>query len=164
MTPFFPFLPSADLRTDFWPVLQQDKIQHLRDSVQSITSELNGVLGVLDSLSHHQTPLLTSTAREGIPLPTYCSRGGLQGGSSLGNPPRVSPLDQWAWSSSRLSSNYSISGQSVDNMLTDKWHRYFPGESPGLNPPACCLQPLILQPCEFCPSFQCWEGWVHRCC
>ncbi|XP_031989545.1 centrosomal protein of 164 kDa isoform X5 [Corvus moneduloides] len=118
---------KSDLGTDFWPVLQKDKIQHLRDSVQSITSELNGVLGVLDSLSHHQTPLFTSTAREGIALPTYCSSGGLRGGTSLGNPPRVSPLDQWAWSRSGLSSSYSISGQSVDNMLTEKWHKYFPG-------------------------------------
>ncbi|KAM4757196.1 centrosomal protein of 164 kDa isoform 3-T3 [Cyanocitta cristata] len=118
---------KSDLGMDFWPILQKDKIQHLRDSVQSITSELNGVLGVLDSLSHHQTPLFTSTAREGIALPTYCSSGGLRGGTSLGNPPRVSPLDQWAWSRSGLSSSYSISGQSVDNMLTEKWHKYFPG-------------------------------------
>ncbi|XP_053819395.1 centrosomal protein of 164 kDa isoform X4 [Vidua chalybeata] len=121
----------SDLRMDFWPALQQDRIQHLRDSVQSITSELNGVLGFLDSLSQHQPPLLTSTAREGIPLPTYPSLAGLGGGSSLGNPPRVSPLDQWA-RSSRPSSNYSISGQSVDNMLTEKWHRYFPGGFPSL--------------------------------
>ncbi|XP_068850624.1 centrosomal protein of 164 kDa isoform X4 [Aphelocoma coerulescens] len=119
--------PKSDLGTDFWPILQKDKIQHLRDSVQSITSELNGVLGVLDSLSHHQTPLFTSTAREGIALPTYCSSGGLRGGTSLGNPPRVSPLDQWAWGRSGLSSSYSVSGQSVDNMLTEKWHKYFPG-------------------------------------
>nr|XP_031362697.1 centrosomal protein of 164 kDa [Lonchura striata domestica] len=122
----------SDLRMDFWPVLQQDKIQHLRDSVQSISSELNGVLGLLDSLSQHQSPLLTSTAREGIPLPTYPSLAGLVGGSSLGNPPRVSPLDQWA-RSSRPSSNYSISGQSVDSMLTEKWHRYFPGGFPLLS-------------------------------
>ncbi|KAI1230706.1 centrosomal protein of 164 kDa, partial [Lamprotornis superbus] len=115
-----------DLRADFWPALQQDKIQHLRDSVQSITSELNGVLGLLDSLSRHQPPLLTSTPHEGIPLPTHPSLGGLQGGSSLGNPPRASPLDQWA-RSSRLSSSYSLSGQSVDSMLAEKWHRYFPG-------------------------------------
>ncbi|TRZ15892.1 hypothetical protein HGM15179_011240 [Zosterops borbonicus] len=116
----------SDLKMDFWPALQQDKIRHLRDSVQSITSELSGVLGLLDSLSHHQPPLLTSTLHEGIPLPTYPSLGELGGGSSLGNPPRVSPLDQWA-RSNRLSSTYSVSGQSVDNMLTEKWYRYFPG-------------------------------------
>ncbi|XP_066059533.1 centrosomal protein of 164 kDa isoform X5 [Chamaea fasciata] len=118
--------PRSDLRMDFWPVLQQDKIQHLRDSVQSITCELSGVLGLLDSLSRQQPPLLTSTLHEGIPPPTYPSLGQLGGGSSLGNPPRVSPLDQWARSNG-LSSSYSVSGQSVDNMLTEKWHRYFPG-------------------------------------
>ncbi|XP_054373090.1 centrosomal protein of 164 kDa isoform X3 [Molothrus ater] len=107
----------SDLRVDLWPVLQQDKIQHLRDSVQSITSELSGVLGLLDSLSQHQPPLLTSTPHQGIPLPTY---------PSLGNPPRVSPLDRWA-QSSRPSSSYPNPGQSVDSMLAEKWHRYFPG-------------------------------------
>ncbi|XP_066191048.1 centrosomal protein of 164 kDa [Sylvia atricapilla] len=122
----------SDLRMDFWPVLQQDKIQHLRDSVQSITSELSGVLGLLDSLSHQQPPLLTSTLHESIPLPTYPSLGDLGGGSSLGNPPRASPLDQWARSNG-LSSSYSVSGQSVDNMLTEKWHRYFPGGFPSLS-------------------------------
>ncbi|NWT59202.1 CE164 protein, partial [Erythrocercus mccallii] len=116
----------ADLRTDLWSVLQQDKIQHLRDSVQSITSELNGVLGLLDSLSHHQPALLTSTPHEGIPLPTHPSLGALGGGSSLANPPRAFPLDQWARSNG-LSSNHPISGQSVDTMLTEKWHRYLPG-------------------------------------
>ncbi|XP_066420504.1 centrosomal protein of 164 kDa isoform X4 [Molothrus aeneus] len=108
---------KSDLRVDLWPVLQQDKIQHLRDSVQSITSELSGVLGLLDSLSQHQPPLLTSTPHQGIPLPTY---------PSLGNPPRVSPLDPWA-QSSRPSSSYPNPGQSVDSMLAEKWHRYFPG-------------------------------------
>ncbi|XP_030918266.1 centrosomal protein of 164 kDa [Geospiza fortis] len=118
--------PRSDLRMDLWPVLQQDKIQHLRDSVQSITSELSGVLGLLDSLSQHQPPLLTSTPHQGIPLPTPPSLAGLGGGSSLGNPPRAAPLDQWA-RSSRSSSSYPISGQSVDSMLAEKWHRYFPG-------------------------------------
>ncbi|NXP87619.1 CE164 protein, partial [Passerina amoena] len=118
--------PRSDLRLDLWPVLQQDKIQHLRDSVQSITSELSGVLGLLDSLSQQQPPLLTSTPHQGIPLPSQPSLAGLGGGSSLGNPPRVSPLDLRA-RSSRPSSSYPSSGQSVDSMLAEKWHRYFPG-------------------------------------
>lgn len=132
---FSPFPPSADLRVDLWPVLQQDRIQHLRDSVQSITNELSGVLGLLDSLSQHQPPLLSSTAHQGIPLPTHPSLAGLGGGSSLGTPPRVSPLQQWG-SSSRPSSSCPTSGQSLDSMLAEKWHSYFPGGSPGLTPPA----------------------------
>ncbi|XP_054147518.1 centrosomal protein of 164 kDa isoform X3 [Melozone crissalis] len=118
--------PRSDLRVDVWPVLQQDKIQHLRDSVQSITSELSGVLGLLDSLSQQQPPLLTSTPHQGIPLPSHPSLAGLGGGSSLGNPPRVSPLHQWG-RGSRASSSYPMPGQSVDSMLAEKWHRYFPG-------------------------------------
>lgn len=152
MIPFIPFLPSVDLGMDFWPVLQQDKIQHLRDAVQSITSELNGVLGLLDSLSRHQPPFLSSTPYEGLPVPTQPSLGGLRGGSSLGNPSRVAPLDRWAWSS-RLS---SISG---DNVLAEKWHRYFPGELPGLIPPA-----LLPAASDFVSRFQCWERWVPWCC
>ncbi|XP_074383891.1 centrosomal protein of 164 kDa isoform X7 [Zonotrichia albicollis] len=118
--------PRSDLRVDVWPVLQQDKIQHLRDSVQSITSELSGVLGLLDSLSQQQPPLLTSTPHQGIPLPSHPSLAGLGGSSSLGNPPRVSPLHQWG-RGSRASSSYPMPGQSVDSMLAEKWHRYFPG-------------------------------------
>ncbi|XP_032565432.1 centrosomal protein of 164 kDa isoform X3 [Chiroxiphia lanceolata] len=117
--------PKFDLRTDLWPVPQLDKIQHLRDSLQCITSELNGVLGVLDSLSHHHTPLFASTARDGIPLSTYSSLAGLQAGSSLGDISRVPSTDRWAWSSG-LSAGVSISGRSVDNILAEKWHRYFP--------------------------------------
>ncbi|XP_064490801.1 centrosomal protein of 164 kDa isoform X2 [Pseudopipra pipra] len=117
--------PKFDLRTDLWPVPQLDKIQHLRDSLQCITSELNGVLGVLDSLSHHHTPLLASTAHDGIPLSTYSSLAGLQAGSSLGDISRVPSTDRWAWNSG-LSVGVSLSGQSVDNILAEKWHRYFP--------------------------------------
>ncbi|XP_027511189.1 centrosomal protein of 164 kDa isoform X3 [Corapipo altera] len=117
--------PKLDLRMDLWPVPQLDKIQHLRDSLQCITSELNGVLGVLDSLSHHHTPLFASTARGGIPLSTYSSLAGLQAGSSLGDISRVPSTDRWAWNSG-LSSGVSISGRSVDNILAEKWHRYFP--------------------------------------
>ncbi|XP_027737144.1 centrosomal protein of 164 kDa [Empidonax traillii] len=117
--------PKFDLRTDLWPVPQLDKIQHLRDSLQCITSELNGVLGVLDSLSHHHTPLFASTARDGIPLSTYSSLSGLRAGSSMGDISRVSSTDRWAWSSG-LSSSLSVSGRSVDSILAEKWHRYFP--------------------------------------
>ncbi|XP_027595078.1 centrosomal protein of 164 kDa isoform X5 [Pipra filicauda] len=117
--------PKFDLRTNLWPVPQLDKIQHLRDSLQCITSELNGVLGVLDSLSHHHTPLFASTARDGIPLSTYSSLAGLQAGSSLGDISRVPSTDRWAWNSG-LSAGVSISGRSVDNILAEKWHRYFP--------------------------------------
>ncbi|KAF2980484.1 hypothetical protein EK904_008782 [Melospiza melodia maxima] len=126
LIPSFPFVPPADLRVGVWPVLQQDKIQHLRDSVQSITSELSGVLGLLDSLSQQQPPPLTSTPHQGIPLPSHPSLAGLGGGSSLGNPPRVSPLHQWG-RGSRASSSCPVPGQSVDSMLAEKWHRYFPG-------------------------------------
>ncbi|XP_050178825.1 centrosomal protein of 164 kDa isoform X5 [Myiozetetes cayanensis] len=117
--------PKFDVRTDLWPVPQLDKIQHLRDSLQCITSELNGVLGVLDSLSHHHSPLFASTARDGIPLSTYSSLSGLRAGSSMGDISRVSSTDRWAWSSG-LSSSLSISGRSVDSILAEKWHRYFP--------------------------------------
>ncbi|KFP83513.1 Centrosomal protein of 164 kDa, partial [Acanthisitta chloris] len=125
-----PYQTKYDLRMDLQPAPQLD-IQHLRDSLQCISGEVNRVMGVLDSLSHHQSPLLTSRPRDGIPLSTYSCLAGLQAGSSLGPPPRVSAMDQWAQSTG-LSSSPS-SGQSVDKILAEKWHRYFPGGFPSLS-------------------------------
>ncbi|NXC21360.1 CE164 protein, partial [Corythaeola cristata] len=51
--------PKLDLRPDFQPVPQLEKIQC---SLRHITRELNGVLGILGSLNHHHQPrLFTST-------------------------------------------------------------------------------------------------------
>uniref|UniRef100_A0A8C4V5D4 Centrosomal protein of 164 kDa n=1 Tax=Falco tinnunculus TaxID=100819 RepID=A0A8C4V5D4_FALTI len=122
-----------DLRTDLWPVPQLDKIQYLKDSLQRITSELNGVLGFLGSLNNHQSPLFTSTPCKDVPLSTYASLAGLQARGSLVPPARASLVDQWAWSTGLSSSHSSAAEQSVDSILVEKWHKYFPGGFPLLS-------------------------------
>ncbi|NWS63983.1 CE164 protein, partial [Chunga burmeisteri] len=123
--------PKLDLRTDLRPAPQPDKIQYLTDSLQHITSELNGVLGVLASLNNHQPPRFTSTPCDGLSLPTCASLAGLRAGGSLVPPTRVS-LDQWTCSPGLSSSRSFAAGQSVDSILAEKWHKYFPGGFPSL--------------------------------
>ncbi|NXK44754.1 CE164 protein, partial [Chauna torquata] len=131
--------PKFDLRTDLQIAPQLDKIQYLTDSLQHITSELNGVLGILSSLNNRHSPLLTSTQvpmqvpSNGVPLSTYASLAGLQAGGSLVPPAGVSLVDQWAWSTGLSSSRSFTAGQSVDSILAEKWHKYFPGGFPSLS-------------------------------
>ncbi|NXI48735.1 CE164 protein, partial [Chloroceryle aenea] len=127
------YQPKLDLRTGSWPVPQVDKIQLLTDSLQRITSELNGVLGILGSMNNHQSPLLTSTAHDGIPLSSYVSLAGLQAGGCAVPPTGVSPVDQWTWSNGLRSSHSVAPGQSVDSILAEKWHKYFPSGFPLLS-------------------------------
>nr|XP_060643532.1 centrosomal protein of 164 kDa isoform X1 [Anolis sagrei ordinatus] len=104
-----------------------DKIQCLTDSLQRITSELNRVLGLLSTFSAQQ-PLPIAPGRgpasplpkEGAPLAAYPSL------------PRTSAGPHWAWgiSSAPAAPSFAPAGQSVDNMLTEKWRKYFPGVFP----------------------------------
>uniref|UniRef100_A0A8V0ZU48 Centrosomal protein 164 n=1 Tax=Gallus gallus TaxID=9031 RepID=A0A8V0ZU48_CHICK len=125
-------LPKSDLRTEVQIALQQDKIQYLTNSVQHITDELNGVLGVLSSLNALQPPLFTSTQVpcDGIPLSTYANLAGLQAGASSRSSAGMSVPDQWAWGTGLSSSRSFLAGQSVDRFLAEKWHKYFPGGFP----------------------------------
>ncbi|XP_075298485.1 centrosomal protein of 164 kDa isoform X3 [Opisthocomus hoazin] len=125
--------PELDVRTDLRPAPHLDKIQYLTDSLQRITGELNGVLGVLGSLSNHQSPLFTSTPCHGVPLSTYASLAGLQAAGSLVPPAGGSLVDQRAWSTGLSSARSAAAGQSVDSILAEKWHKYFPGGFPSLS-------------------------------
>ncbi|KFP58895.1 Centrosomal protein of 164 kDa, partial [Cathartes aura] len=125
--------PKLDLRTDLRPAPQLDKIQYLTDSLQRITSELNGVLGILGSLNNRQSPLFASTPCDGVPLSTYASLAGLQAGGSPLPPAGVSLVDQWAWSTGLSSSSSFAARQSVESILAEKWHKYFPGGFPSLS-------------------------------
>ncbi|XP_032304950.1 centrosomal protein of 164 kDa isoform X10 [Coturnix japonica] len=129
-------LPKSDLRTEVQIALQQDKIQYLTNSVQHITSELNGVLGILSSLNTLQSPLFTSTqvplqvSCDSIPLSTYSTLAGSQAGASSRPSAGVSVPDQWAWGTGLSSSRSFLAGQSVDRFLAEKWRKYFPGGFP----------------------------------
>ncbi|NXY49611.1 CE164 protein, partial [Ceuthmochares aereus] len=122
-------LPKFDLRTDLQPTPQLDQVQYLTKSLQRITGELNGVLGVLDSMNTHHSPLFTSTACK---VPLSASLAGLQAGGSLVRPAGMS-LDPLAWGTGLSCSHSSTPGQSVDSFLAEKWHKYFPDGFPSLS-------------------------------
>lgn len=118
------------------------KIHHLSSSLQRISSELNGVLSMLGSLSTPPPPpplplqpLFSSTlapfaARpsKSIPTPAYPSLTPISAASP------VSPMStSWAWDPGlgpRLSSSVA---QTVDDFLLEKWRKYFPSGIPLLS-------------------------------
>ncbi|XP_053942788.1 centrosomal protein of 164 kDa isoform X7 [Cuculus canorus] len=121
-------LPKSDLRTDLQPSPRLDEIQYLTKALQHITGELNGVIGVLESLNTHHSPCFTSMPCR-VPLST--SLAGLRPGGSV-VPPAGMSLDPLAWSTGLSCSRCSAHGQSVDSFLAEKWHKYFPGGFPSL--------------------------------
>ncbi|NXD64352.1 CE164 protein, partial [Eolophus roseicapillus] len=122
--------PEFDLRADLQAAPEPDKVKFLTESVMHISSELDKVLGVLGSLNSQQSPLFTSTPCDSTPVSTCASLPGLHAGGSLLPPTRMSLVDQLAWSSGLSSSNSFAAGRSVDSILADKWHKYFPGGFP----------------------------------
>ncbi|XP_006834044.1 PREDICTED: centrosomal protein of 164 kDa [Chrysochloris asiatica] len=113
-----------------------NKIHYLSSSLQRISSELNGVLGILGSLNTQPPPpLFTSTP---APLSPLACKGAL--GPTYPSLPRVSapasttPMPtQWAWDPGlgpRLSSSVT---QTVDDFLVEKWRKYFPSGVPVLS-------------------------------
>ncbi|KAM6400241.1 uncharacterized protein O9250_010812, partial [Rhynochetos jubatus] len=122
--------PRSDQRNDSWPTPPLDKIQYLTDTLQHITTELNSAIGVLGSLNHRQSPLSTSTLGGGIPLSSYTPLAGLQAGGSSVSPAGVSSGPPWAWSAGPSSPRCLAARPSVDSILEEKWHRYFPGGFP----------------------------------
>ncbi|NWS46772.1 CE164 protein, partial [Probosciger aterrimus] len=122
--------PECELRADLQAAPEPDKVKFLTESVMRISSELDKVLGVLGSLNSQQSPLFTSTPCDSTPVSTCASLPGLHAGGSLLPPTRMSLVDQLAWSSGLSSSNSFAAGRSVDSILADKWHKYFPGGFP----------------------------------
>ncbi|NXN09947.1 CE164 protein, partial [Indicator maculatus] len=115
--------PSLDLRAGLCPAPQLEKVQSLRGSLQRISSELSGVLGLLDSLSHPHSPLITSTPCSAGPLPTSASLAGLQ------TPAGVSLVDQWAWGPGLSSALPLAAGQPLDSISAERWHKGCPDPS-----------------------------------
>uniref|UniRef100_A0A4W2BUW5 Centrosomal protein of 164 kDa n=1 Tax=Bos indicus x Bos taurus TaxID=30522 RepID=A0A4W2BUW5_BOBOX len=112
-----------------------NKIHYLSSSLQSISSQLNGVLSVVGSLNAQPPPLFTSTP---VPLPTQASRSTLAPPhpsltrGSASSPARPTSA-QWTWDPGlgpRLSSS---AAQTVDDFLVEKWRKYFPTGIPFLS-------------------------------
>ncbi|KAM6172460.1 centrosomal protein of 164 kDa isoform 2-T2 [Erethizon dorsatum] len=113
-----------------------NKIHYLSSSLQRISSELNGVLSVLGSLSTQPPlPLFTSSlSSKSTSIPAYSSLNKASASST------AAPMStQWAWDPGlgpRLSSSVA---QTVDDFLLEKWRKYFPSGIPLLS---SCPPPL----------------------
>lgn len=118
---------------------QRNKVQYLSDSLQRITSELNGVLSVLGSLSNPGLPTYTSSPIQvppapptGLPLSTYTSLARVQAATGPFPSPHVGLSNKWAWSPT-LNTNLASASQSVDTILMEKCRKYFPCGIPSLS-------------------------------
>ncbi|XP_058865860.1 centrosomal protein of 164 kDa-like isoform X3 [Acipenser ruthenus] len=121
--------PHTSSRNPALPLAPPRKVQFLSESLQRISSQLNSVLGVLGSLGQQQSPVFPSS--QSVPLPpaplsVYRSQST---GAAYPSPnPAASPLPtSWAWGSPLQPSH------SVDHLLTEKWHKYFPGGAPDVS-------------------------------
>ncbi|XP_015990378.2 centrosomal protein of 164 kDa isoform X10 [Rousettus aegyptiacus] len=112
------------------------KIHYLSSSLQRISSQLNGVLSMLGSLSTQPPPpLLTSTPAQNPPwssrstsIPIYPSLAQVSASS-----PAASMSTQWAWDPGLGPRLYPSVTQTVDDFLVEKWHKYFPTGVPFLS-------------------------------
>ncbi|XP_074832798.1 centrosomal protein of 164 kDa [Carettochelys insculpta] len=136
-------VPPPPHKFDWKPDLrfpQLDKIQHLTSTLQHITTELNGVLSTLGSLSHQQSPLFApgqapvpALPSDSVPLSVYTSLARGQPAGPILPAAGIPLVSQWPWSTALNSSLSSGASQSVDNILAEKWRKYFPGGFPLLS-------------------------------
>ncbi|XP_038635683.1 centrosomal protein of 164 kDa-like isoform X7 [Scyliorhinus canicula] len=130
---------KTDLKAEL-SLAQRANIQYLSDSVQKITSDLNSVLSVLGSLGMQQSPLFSTTQALSVPPPSNCVPLSVytsltrtqNSGSSL--PSSTVPLpSQWIWNRGTNATSHLPTAQSVDDALSEKWRKYFPGGIPTLS-------------------------------
>lgn len=130
--PFSSFLSVTPTPSPVSP----NEFHYWSSSLKWITSELNGVLSVLGSLSTQPPPpfFTSSLCSKSTSIPTYSSLNKVSASSS------AAPLStQWAWDPGlgpRLSSSVA---QMVDDFLLEKWRKYFPSGIPLLS---SCPTPL----------------------
>ncbi|XP_063111908.1 centrosomal protein of 164 kDa isoform X13 [Cavia porcellus] len=108
-----------------------NKISYLSSSLQRISSELNGVLSVLGSLSTPPPPLplfTSSPSSKSSSVPAYSSLNRASASSVA-----ASTSTQWAWDPGLGPQLSSSTAQAVDDFLLEKWHKYFPSGIPLLS-------------------------------
>ncbi|XP_073095825.1 centrosomal protein of 164 kDa isoform X2 [Manis javanica] len=97
-----------------------NKIHYLNSSLQQISRQMNGALSVLGSLNT-QLPLFTSVPAQAPPCP------------SLAGVPSPATPTRWAWDLGLGPRPSSSVSQTVDDLLVEKWHKYFPTGAPPLS-------------------------------
>ncbi|KAM5131895.1 centrosomal protein of 164 kDa [Mantella aurantiaca] len=114
---------------DFLPL----KVKHLTQSLHHITAELNSVLSSLDPLMSESSAAFHSenkfSSAPSIPISAYISM------SKMDRRMGLHSSSPWPWKAS-VPAGFSASSsatQSVNALMMEKWHKYFPGDSPFLS-------------------------------
>ncbi|XP_041030472.1 centrosomal protein of 164 kDa-like isoform X5 [Carcharodon carcharias] len=137
---------KTDLKAEL-SLAQRTNIQYLSDSVQKITNDLNSVLCVLGSLGTQQSPLFPTTQAfsvpppsNSVPLSVYTSLTRTQNSGSLLSSSAIPLPSQWIWNRGINATSHLPAAQSVDDALSEKWRKYFPGEIPTLSRSSTSLE------------------------
>lgn len=122
LSPPLPFLPAALTASPAF----HSKFQYLSSTLLRISSQLNGVLGVLGGLN--PPPPLASTPAPGPPWSSRSTPLPACPAQVSASPPASRPHGAW---DPGLSLGLSASvTQTVDDLLMAKWRKYFPGKPP----------------------------------
>ncbi|XP_069751108.1 centrosomal protein of 164 kDa-like isoform X2 [Narcine bancroftii] len=122
---------KTELMAD-WPLNQHANIQYLSNSIQKITHDLNSVLSILGSMGMQQSPVFSTSQAFNIRTPgcsmplSVCTS---QSSGSLFSPNTVPLPSQWAWNRGTSSTLHYPTAQSLDDALSERWRKYFPGRS-----------------------------------
>lgn len=95
------------------------KVQHLAESLQHISGQLNTVLGALGSLTQRQTPY------QPLPLPLPLSQPRTPTSMPLSQLSMPQSGPSWAWAPHSTSTQTRGS----EDLLNSRWAKLFPGTS-----------------------------------
>ncbi|XP_059812810.1 centrosomal protein of 164 kDa-like isoform X4 [Hypanus sabinus] len=103
-------------------------MQHLSDSIQKISQDLNSVLSVLGSMGAQQSPVFSTAQDFSIPGPGCSKALSVYAPQTGGSPNNITLSSQWTWNRKTNPTFHHPTAQSLDDMLSEKWRKYFPGE------------------------------------
>ncbi|XP_072886159.1 centrosomal protein of 164 kDa-like isoform X2 [Hemitrygon akajei] len=103
-------------------------MQYLSDSIQKISQDLNSVLSVLGSMGAQQSPVFSTAQDFSIPSPGCSKALSVYAPQTGGSPNNITLSSQWTWNRKTNPTFHHPTAQSLDDMLSEKWRKYFPGE------------------------------------
>lgn len=119
-----------------WPFAQHANMQYLSESIQKITYDLNGVLSVLGSMGMQQSPVFSTAQAFTVPAPGCSVPLSMYDSQTSGSlfAPNTAPLSsQWTWNRGTSAPFHHPAAQSLDDALSERWRKYFPGGRPTLS-------------------------------
>ncbi|XP_072139997.1 centrosomal protein of 164 kDa-like isoform X7 [Mobula birostris] len=111
-----------------WPLAQHANMQYLSDSIQKISQDLNSVLSVLGSMGTQQSPVFSTAQDFSIPGPGCNKALSVYAPQTGRSPNNITLSSQWTWNRETNPTFHHPTAQSLDDMLSEKWRKYFPGE------------------------------------